>query len=400
MGEVKTNSGVWHITVAAALVAFFTTVPGWAEPPKAPAQPPDDALIIRRPETVRTRDAFRKRFRPVIPKSPGAVSPQPAPELYTGLSAEDTPVSIPDAGPAAVAGPDEGGLAPPLQSAGTGIRVSRPPDNRISLREEMVTLSDFDYGKYGGMAFRCEGKENAMRGFIHIPIIWTEQDRFDRSGLFRERREWGAIRLVEAVNRFTDIRAEVAPHLYLGSEKIFRLPFLYIAAETAFELTPAERENLRMYLRNGGFVFLDNAEPDFDSSAGRASLRKMLRDTLISGIHFAPLPVKHSVYHCCFTFSDGPPQGSEESLIIDDSARASGIISRPNTRKRPILYLEGIYHHGRLAGVYSDKGYTRKWLKYENNIPQLKMGVNLVVYALTREGGMTQLIMEEYTDVQ
>ncbi len=49
--------------------------------------------------------------------------------------------------------------------------------------------------------------------------------------------------------------------------------------------------------------------------------------------------------------------------------------------------LEGLWINGRLAVVFSHKGYGVLWSRRENNEPQLRMGMNLVVFSLLQEGG-------------
>jgi hypothetical protein len=55
---------------------------------------------------------------------------------------------------------------------------------------------------------------------------------------------------------------------------------------------------------------------------------------------------------------------------------------------KQVLYLEGVWIKDRLAIVYSNKGYIVRWTELDNNVPQLKMGVNFIVYALRQEGGL------------
>ena len=54
----------------------------------------------------------------------------------------------------------------------------------------------------------------------------------------------------------------------------------------------------------------------------------------------------------------------------------------------------------RLVAIYSDKGYALNWKKLTNNNPQLKMGVNFVVYALIQSGGIAQRKMDYFTPVR
>ena len=65
----------------------------------------------------------------------------------------------------------------------------------------------------------------------------------------------------------------------------------------------------------------------------------------------------------------------------------------------PVYYLEGIWLNGRLAAVYCDKGYAQKWSNMSNNAPQLRMGVNFVVYALTQAGGIARKERDSFSVV-
>ena len=66
----------------------------------------------------------------------------------------------------------------------------------------------------------------------------------------------------------------------------------------------------------------------------------------------------------------------------------------------PVNYLEGIGIDNRLVAIYSDKGYGNKWRYLSNNEPQLKMGVNIVVFALTQHGGIAQQKMDLLSSVR
>jgi hypothetical protein len=127
----------------------------------------------------------------------------------------------------------------------------------------------------------------------------------------------------------------------------------------------------------------------------------MVRDALGSRARFEPLPVSHPLYHCRFDFADGPPQGMEMSRMLStDTTDICGGQARAMSMANPVLYLEGIYVDGRLAGVYSNKGYSNHWMRVYDNDPQLKIGVNLAVYALTRGDGMNERTMARYTGIR
>jgi len=127
----------------------------------------------------------------------------------------------------------------------------------------------------------------------------------------------------------------------------------------------------------------------------------MLRDSLGADAQFLPIPNRHPLYHCFFDFDDGPPQGDEihMSTTITKTLPASYKFG-DNAMARVVLYLEGIWLDERLVAIYSDKGYARKWKLLVNNEPQLKMGVNFVVFALTQTGGIVQQKMDFFSKVQ
>ncbi len=215
-----------------------------------------------------------------------------------------------------------------------------------------------------------ESDKQNITGYLKIATIWGEQLRPPQD-LSR-----GLIHLKDAMNRWTKIRTTMESHVYLNSNKLHELPFLYVTTQDIFEVTKQERENLKNYFDNGGFMVIEDAEPVTEHSMGSASLKQMIRD-VIPNTRFAALSNDHPIYHSFFDFTDGPPQGAELGYFDGMTAKK-------------IYYLEGVWYKGRLAAVYSDKGYIIKWNERSNNEPQLKMGVNMVVYALTQVGGMAK----------
>ena len=65
----------------------------------------------------------------------------------------------------------------------------------------------------------------------------------------------------------------------------------------------------------------------------------------------------------------------------------------------PVYFLEGVWLDNRIVAVYSGKGYALKCKDFTNNEPQLKMGVNMVVFALMQEGGIAAHASERFTDL-
>ncbi|MCE5250091.1 DUF4159 domain-containing protein [bacterium] len=279
------------------------------------------------------------------------------------------------------------------KQAETDVPISSELNNRISMKNELISVVDFDTGRYKAMVVHDPSTMD-IRGFIYMASTWGSQLRVP------DNLKRAVINLAEAVTRYTGIEAKVDSHLLLNSRDIFNVPFIYITTEKVFEITPDERLNLEEYLHSGGFAVFDNNEPSFDCSQAESSLRKMIRDVLGSGIRFVPIPNDHPIYHCFFHFDDGPPQGSEIKMFMTTTSGRYGEAARNSAIGKPVHYLEGIWIDGRLVAVYSNKGYGAKWKDNDNNDPQLKMGVNMVVYALTQEGGIAQKTMSHYFNVQ
>jgi len=228
-----------------------------------------------------------------------------------------------------------------------------------------------------------------IKGFIYIATLWGThlEPAYKRA----------VIHLSDALNQFTKIRSKVDKHLYIDSRKLFDTPFVYLSVTDRFELTEVEAKNFGDYLRNGGFAVLENGTPEKEMCPAEASLKQMLRDALGNDAVFFPVLNDHPLYHCFFDFDDGPPIGGElDEIGYDPDSK----YFRLRENQKQVYYLEGVWIMDRLVAIYSDKGYARSWEQEYENEPQLKMGVNMVVFGLIQEGGIAHKEMEVFTAVQ
>ncbi len=220
-----------------------------------------------------------------------------------------------------------------------------------------------------------------ISGYTSIAFAWG--DRFSPPRKYMR----ALINLKEAMNKYTKIVTNLEDHLRLGSSKLFKMPFVYITTDKAFDLSSTERNNVKEYFLNGGFMVFDNAVPYMERSQAGASLMQVLVDAknaIGSQARIMPIPKRHPIYKCFFDFDDGPPLGAEMQSSGGNPNNPNKIPTMPLQRR----YLEGLFIKGRLVAVYSDKGYVIKWNQMSNNEPHLKIGVNMLVYALTQEGGI------------
>jgi hypothetical protein len=213
-----------------------------------------------------------------------------------------------------------------------------------------------------------------ITGNIGIAQVWGEQLRPPANT------PRAIINLKDALLRWTDLSAKVVNHVFLGTPEIMNLPVLFISTDQQFQLSKTEKNNLKQYLKNGGFLVVDNATASQDNSPAGASLKQMIKD-VIGSERLEPIPNSDPIFHTPFELG-GPPSGSVNEMqrvgTFPDGQPSLIIPSESKT-------LLGVRVDGRLAVVYSNMGYFVKWNADTGNDPQLKMGVNLILFALSQK---------------
>ena len=185
------------------------------------------------------------------------------------------------------------------------IKSPKEPEKRISMQEEFLDLEALDIGRYKGLVVQDPADKQNITGFVYLALAWGND--------FKPSTQRAIFELVEAINGFTQIRAEVDDHLFLDSRAIFRAPFVYISVDQAFEPTQQEIANLGDYLRQGGFVMVEamgelGRDAATEYTPAEASLREMLKASLGRDARFKVIPNDHPIYHSFYDFDDGPRQ--------------------------------------------------------------------------------------------
>ncbi|MCE5250048.1 DUF4159 domain-containing protein [bacterium] len=219
-----------------------------------------------------------------------------------------------------------------------------------------------------GMVVADPRDKHNIRGYVHMAIIYGEELRSPAAY------PRYLINLKEAFSQWTKINVILDRPCELSSPRLLELPFVYITSYDEFVLTPLERENVRNYFKSGGFMVLDNARPTIGESPQEKSFRNMLLDALGPDIQFLPIPSDHPLFNVYFDLVEGPPVG-----VLDDSASIGK------------FFLSGVWANGRLVAILSNRGYTVRWSSDDSNQPQLRFGINMVIYALTRENNDTNI---------
>jgi len=173
--------------------------------------------------------------------------------------------------------------------------------------------------------------------------------------------------LLAFIGRNTNM--DVAPdpaRVQIMDNDLFGYPYLYMTGHGNVHFTDEEVARLRLYLTSGGFLHADD-NYGMDESF-RREIRRVFPDRQL-----VELPHDHPVYHAWFQFPDGPPKIHEH-----DGKPAQGF---------------GIFDRGRLVVFYSYQsdlgdGWEDPQVHHDPEPKRqaaLRMGTNLVVYALTQQ---------------
>lgn len=153
----------------------------------------------------------------------------------------------------------------------------------------------------------------------------------------------------------------------IGSPDLFNYPFAFLTGHGTITLNRAEASNLRKYLSNGGFLYVD------DDYGLDEHFRKIIRK-VFPNEELIEIPFDHPIYHQVFDFTDGLPKIHEH-----DGKPPRGF---------------GIFVAGRLVLFYTyETNLGDGWANPDiHNDPAetrekaLQMGTNILIYALVNGG--------------
>ncbi|MFD2246855.1 DUF4159 domain-containing protein [Pontibacter ruber] len=179
--------------------------------------------------------------------------------------------------------------------------------------------------------------------------------------------------LLHSLIEYTTVKvAEQEKVVALESTEIFNYPFCYMSGHRLVQFNQKERKNFETYVRNGGFVFVDDCNHDIDGLFARSFEEQMKQ--IFGQSALKKIPNNHKLYKSFFTFDEGPPTTSFELNGWGDDLVHD--------------YLKAIEINGRIGVLYSNKDYgcewdydfrNKRWLAEDNT----KFGVNIIMYALS-----------------
>jgi len=157
----------------------------------------------------------------------------------------------------------------------------------------------------------------------------------------------------------------------LSSESIFLYPFSYLSGHKLVQFNAAEKKNFEKYIRNGGFIFVDDCNHDIDGLFARSFEAQVT--SIFGSTALKKISNNHAIYHSFFKFEKGPPTTSFELNGWGDDLVHD--------------YLKAIEINGRIALLYSNKDYGCEWdYDFRNKRflaeDNTKFGVNIILYAM------------------
>jgi hypothetical protein len=254
------------------------------------------------------------------------------------------------------------------------------------LRDDLIDYSNFQ-DRFEGLVQQDPRNKKRIQGFLKFYQVQYRSNKSETNG----EPSWNCVPqamrvLMEYVTSATELKMQLMGSIRMDSKDIFDVPMLYMMGYEGSPLVSKEEiKNLGKYLRAGGFLFVDDGYAA-EWGAFNKMMRSVLKDALGYDAIFEKIPPTHPLYHSWEDFS-GPPPGEDEQ--------------RPN-KAHPVheryRYLEGIFLNGRLAVVFSSKGYCESWGEWRinpasnggpmDNTRQLQFGINVMVFALTQKGGI------------
>ena len=246
------------------------------------------------------------------------------------------------------------------------VTSTRASEHKIDMALEMLDVNSMDTGRYRAMVIQDASDKQAIKGFVKFAQVMSARYQ-GRGARVRE-----VDRLRDVVNEYTGLRADFVGLITYDDPRLLEVPIIISPRGTPNE---AEMANMAEYLLAGGFVFGGLWSEALEKYGG-----------LIRGKDFwsERLPEDHPVYTAFFDLRGGMPFGYGPSM----GQGKSGI--------RPWNYLTGHFIKGRMAGITpGDGGWG--WANEDrggSSTRPLQLAVNIIIYALTQEGSITQRLMQ------
>ncbi len=379
-------------------------------------QRPQQRPLVRRPAL---------QAAPVVAQRPAPTASRPLPMLQAASLRVPT-ASLPDRLELPVPDFPTRQIGPQMRAG--ALEGTRQGADEIDLSLELMDVQALDTGRHRAMVVVDPTDRRKLKGFLYMSNLYSPSiERAEESvraeniqvrwyhQMPRQMVERRMLQgLADKMMAKTQVHVEVRDAVRLDDPQLLQVPFVLLTVNTPFDFTDSEAANLGAYLTGGGFLFVDivsmlwadYSDTELDIPAARSLIRASFEAVGYQewkDWQFSRLAITHPLYHSFYDVNSLPRGMRDMHFLAGDYP--------PRTPD----YLEGIVIGDQLAGVYSLRNYADFWAgigrelvdwSLVNNVANHSMlvsaeeplvynlGVNLVVYALTREGSLARQLVD------
>ena len=336
-----------------------------------------------------------------------------------------------------------------LRSTAAGIEIQA--EDHMDLGLELLDVDAFDTGRYRALVVQDPKDKRKLQGFVRFSAVEIRSASENTADLF-----WGlpvaAARAIDQGAAYfpdwrhsanvralhslameleaeTGLSAELDENATLDAPEVLSSPFIMLTSMVEFEPTESEVAKLGRYLTSGGFAYVEQVGSDVHGQVTGTypeviSLRSLVRRALAtqglregSDWSFEPLSMDHPLFRSYFDINTLPVNYWQATYADREGVSEKRGASRQPTDEYIPHHIEGIHLDGRLVLVYSQQNYRDFWSKRPeraltessryrltdfvrmplhrpSSTPAIRLGINVVVYALTQEGSLARRLVK------
>jgi hypothetical protein len=183
------------------------------------------------------------------------------------------------------------------------------------------------------------------------------------------------------LQELTSLQVDPQPvTLRLSDERLFDYPFLYLIEPGQMILEEAEVQALRRYLRNGGFLMVDDFWGEDEWYNFHQQIKRVFPDR-----EPQELPLEHEIFHCVYDLKEKP---QIPSINVAWSGRTYERWDAAEPHYRALFDDNGrmmaiICHNTDLGDGWEREGVDPWYFREFSEKRSYPLGINIVVYAMT-----------------